>query len=87
MPVIGFATTEMATVVHNGFNGYVYTDIHEIITRMKQLIHSPALAKKLGDNARRYALKRFSIRRFVSDWNNAFALVTEHASPLVELVA
>src|SRR5262245_44345862 len=61
MPIIGFATTEMATVIRNGYNGYVYTDIHEIITRMKQLLHSPDLGRKLGENARSYANKRFNI--------------------------
>lgn len=71
MPIVGLATTEMATVVQNGVSGYVDTDVNKLIDRMRELLRDPAKAKELGDGARRYAATRFNIRRFVDDWNAA----------------
>jgi glycosyltransferase involved in cell wall biosynthesis len=76
MPVVGLATTEMARVVENGVTGYVDTDCASLIGRMLSLLEDPGLARRLGERAREYALRRFSIKRFVDDWNDAFCLVT-----------
>jgi glycosyltransferase involved in cell wall biosynthesis len=76
MPVIGLATTEMATAIENGVSGYVDTDIEKLILRMHELLKSPEEARRLGQGARRRALDRFGIDRFVDDWNRAFDFVT-----------
>lgn len=80
MPVIGLATTEMVTVVENGVSGYVDTDVERLIDRMQELLVNPAEARRLGEGARKMACERFSIERFASDWNAAFALVTGNKS-------
>lgn len=76
MPIIGLATTEMATAIQNGVSGYVDTDIAKLVPRMKQLLTDPEQARRLGAGARQSALERFNIERFVDDWNAAFKLVT-----------
>lgn len=81
MPVVGLATTEMATVIENGRSGYVDTRLDRLVERMQELLREPALARALGANARCTALDRFSIRRFVDDWNDALAQVTDIAAP------
>jgi glycosyltransferase involved in cell wall biosynthesis len=81
MPIIGLATTEMVTAVENGISGYVHTDIRQLIPHMQALLDDPAEARRLGENARQYAQSRFSIQRFVRDWNCAFALVTGQQVP------
>ncbi|MHB9154561.1 MAG: glycosyltransferase [Endomicrobiales bacterium] len=75
MPVVGLASTEMATAVKNGVSGFVDTDLDLLIGVMKALLKDPAEARRLGEGARRYAVERFNIRRFIRDWNSAFALV------------
>jgi len=75
MPIVGLATTEMPTVIQNGISGYVDTDIDKLIMRMNELLQSPNDAQKLGAEARRYAMERFNIQRFVNDWNNALRFV------------
>jgi glycosyltransferase involved in cell wall biosynthesis len=75
MPVVGLATTEMATVVENGVSGYLDTDVETLIMRMWELLRSPAEAERLGAAARRTARDRFNIHRFARDWERAFALV------------
>jgi hypothetical protein len=76
VPVVGLATTEMATAIENGVSGYVDTDIDRLIGPMQHLLVDPAEARRLGDGARRRALERFHIDRFTRDWEETFALVT-----------
>jgi glycosyltransferase involved in cell wall biosynthesis len=73
MPVIGLATTEMAAAVQNGVTGFVHTDMDLIIGEMKNLLHDPARARQLGQEARKYARERFNIERFARDWDRVFA--------------
>jgi glycosyltransferase involved in cell wall biosynthesis len=73
MPVIGLATTEMATAVQNGVSGFIETDVAKLVEPMQRLLRDPAEARRLGEAARNYALERFNIRRFVRDWEAAFA--------------
>lgn len=77
MPVVGLATTEMATAIENGVSGYVDTDPDKLVIRMRQLLESPQQARAMGIAARRRAMERFGIDRFVSDWNAALQQVTE----------
>jgi glycosyltransferase involved in cell wall biosynthesis len=73
MPIIGLATTEMASVIVNGVNGYASTNVDQLIEWMNQLIASPAEAHRLSQAARDYALERFNIQRFARDWDRVFA--------------
>ena len=69
MPIIGLATTELSTVIVNGENGYVSTDVDALIEHMQALLKDPEQARRLGEGARRTALERFGIDRFVRDWD------------------
>ena len=77
LPVIGLATTEMATAIENGISGYVDTDVAALVVKMRELLADPGLARLMGQGARRRAQQRFGIGRFVDDWNAAFAMVTQ----------
>ena len=74
MPVVALATTELPTVIENGVSGYVSCDPAVLIQRMRALLDDPAEARRLGANARRVAAERFSLERFIRDWNAAFVL-------------
>lgn len=76
-PIIGLATTEMATVIENGVSGYVDTDVGKLVLRLRQLLADPGKTRRLGEGARRRALGRFSIERYIADWQAALALVTD----------
>ncbi len=80
-PVIGLATTEMATAVKNGVSGYVDTNINRLIVHMRRLLDDTEEARRLGRGARQQALRRFNIRRFVADWNDAFAYMVGLPAP------
>ena len=81
MPIIGLATTEMATAVVNGVNGYVDTNLDRLVEHMQRLLADPAEARQLSAGARRIAAERFNIRRFVRDWDAAFERATGYRTP------
>jgi glycosyltransferase involved in cell wall biosynthesis len=76
MPIVGLACTELVTVIRNGENGFISTDPDALVDAMHALLADPREAKRLGDGARRTALERFSIHRFVDDWCRVLRDVT-----------
>jgi glycosyltransferase involved in cell wall biosynthesis len=76
LPIVGLATTEMATVVDSGVSGYVDTALPGVVGGLRRLLRDRRLARWMGDNARRYARERFHIDRFVRDWEASLSLVT-----------
>ena len=75
LPVVGLATTELVTVIENGRNGFVNTDVNKLIEPMRMLLTDPAEARRIGQAGQRLAAERFDIRRFARDWEETFALV------------
>ncbi|MBO0699166.1 MAG: glycosyltransferase family 4 protein [Zavarzinella sp.] len=73
LPVVGLATTELPAVIEHGVTGFVDTDPAKLVGPMRDLIADAGVARRLGENARRYARERFGIERFVRDWERAFA--------------
>jgi hypothetical protein len=73
VPVVGFAATELPRVIVNGRNGYIDTDPAQLVSVMKTLIDDPALAAAWGAEARKTALQRYGMDRFVADWLDLFS--------------
>jgi hypothetical protein len=69
LPVVGLATTELPTIIANGINGFVDTDPRRLECVMRELIADPGLARAIGAAGRATARERFSIDRFVHDWD------------------
>jgi hypothetical protein len=68
LPIVGLATTEMATAVRNGVNGYVETDPERLVGHLQRLLADHEEAAELSAGARRVAAERFGIDRFVAEW-------------------
>ncbi|OON62555.1 LPS biosynthesis transferase [Massilia sp. KIM] len=81
VPVVGLATTELATVIENGRSGYVDTRLDALVCGMRHLLRDHGLARRLGQGARARARARFGIGRFVADWQAALARVTGAPMP------
>jgi glycosyltransferase involved in cell wall biosynthesis len=71
LPVVGLATTEMASVVENGVSGFVHTDLDRLVDAMRNLLEHPEQARALSQAAQRSARERFGIERFARDWDRA----------------
>jgi len=76
VPVVGLATTELASVIRDGENGFVDTRLDRLVDCMQRLLDDPQLARELGTAGQRTARERFGIERFAADWSDAFASVT-----------
>lgn len=72
LPVVALATTELVTVIKDGENGFIGTDVGYLIGRMRELLADPELARSLGEEGRRTVRKRFGLERFAADWEGAF---------------
>jgi Glycosyl transferases group 1 len=68
LPVVGLATTELATVIRNGRDGFIHTDLDEIVAFGARLLDDRRLALTLGANARELVATRFGIGRFAQEW-------------------
>ncbi|WP_276808799.1 glycosyltransferase family 4 protein [Castellaniella defragrans] len=73
LPIVGVAATELPCVIANGVNGWVDSQPQRLVACMRQLIDEPALARRWGQAARETALRRFSIERYIGDWNELLA--------------
>ena len=69
LPIVGLATTEMATAVDNGVSGFVDTRMDRLLGHMRRLLDDPEEARHLSRGARRTARERFGIDRFARDWD------------------
>lgn len=74
LPIVAIATTEYVTVIQNKVQGFISTDVNELISNMKLLLQNHSLALALGENAKQTALERFDIKRFIQEWKEVFHL-------------
>ncbi len=68
MPVLVLATTAAPESVPAGA-GLVSTDVDALAAAARTLVADPGLARAQGEVARRHALERFGLARFLSDWD------------------
>lgn len=80
LPILGLATAELVSVIENEKSGYLSTRPEELTLVAQELLKHPELAKKWGEAARKKALERFNIQRFVNDWDRTLSEVTGHRS-------
>lgn len=71
LPVVSLNTTEYATVIRNGENGFISNNLAYLQSKMELLLKSPELARDMGAQARKDAQERFGIPRFRRAWQKA----------------
>lgn len=68
MPVIALDTTEVLRAVPPGC-GLVSTDVNELAEGLRWLVNEPESARRMGKEAREYALAYYGLERFLHDWD------------------
>lgn len=68
MPVAALATTEVVEAVPPGA-GIISTSVDALRTAVRRFLDDPAEAAETGRAARKYALERYGLRRFLDDWD------------------
>jgi hypothetical protein len=72
LPVVALATTEHFSVIKDGKNGFIDTNVENLVRRMRRLLADPEEARRIGEAGRCTARERFGLERFVADWEAAF---------------
>jgi glycosyltransferase involved in cell wall biosynthesis len=68
MPVVAVATTEAPEAVPAAA-GIVTNRLDRLTEGLRRLAAEPARARRMGEAARRYALERYGLARFLSEWD------------------
>jgi Glycosyl transferases group 1 len=80
MPVVALATTEAVEAVPPEV-GLCTTDPERLGAGLRTLVADPDLARERGHAARRHALARYGLDRFLDDWNHLLAHVRADHPP------
>ena len=72
LPVVALATTELVTVIKDSENGFIDTNVENLIERMRDLLADPKEARLIGEAGRQVIRERFNLERFIADWEAAF---------------
>jgi hypothetical protein len=75
MPVVALAATEATEAVSTGA-GVVSTRLDVLRAAVRDYLHDPELARATGLRAREAALGRYSLDRFLTDWDRVLKEVT-----------
>jgi hypothetical protein len=75
MPIVALATTEAPDAVPPEA-GVLSTDVGRLCQEIRRLIQAPEEARERGGYARRAALERYSLERFLADWDDLLAELT-----------
>lgn len=64
---------EMGSIIENGKNGFISDDINELRNDIHQLLEDHELAKRIGEQGRKTAIKYFDKEKAKKDWEMFFA--------------
>jgi glycosyltransferase involved in cell wall biosynthesis len=81
MPIAALATTEAIEAVPPEA-GLCTTDPERLAAGLRTLMADPDLARERGQAARRHALARYGLGRFLDDWNHLLAGVRAEHTPV-----
>ena len=76
MPVVALATTEAHEAVPPG-TGHCSTDPERLADGLRELMAEPELASRMGAAARRHALDRYGLDRFLTSWDEVLLQATD----------
>lgn len=70
--VVSTATCEIPNIIENGVNGFLSNNEEELRMIINKLLENSELASKIGQNARKTILEKFSEQKFIDSWNTVF---------------
>ncbi|NBO99201.1 MAG: glycosyltransferase family 1 protein [Proteobacteria bacterium] len=70
--VVSVATSMIPSIIENGVNGFISNDEKELRSYITALQNDKELRLKIGTNARKTILDKFTENRFIAEWNTIF---------------
>lgn len=64
-------------IIENGINGFISDDKNELRKYIELCLNDEDLCRKMGSNARRTIVEKFSLSKFVENWNKALKISVE----------
>jgi glycosyltransferase involved in cell wall biosynthesis len=77
--VVSTANCMILEIIENGVNGFLSNDPAELAGYCRMLLEDAGLCRKLGQAARKTVVERFSMGKFVENWNR----VLEEAAQVI----
>ena len=75
--VVSTATCMIPEIIENGVNGYLSNDKKEMRKYLERLLENPDECRRLGENARNTILDKFSLSKFIENWDKLFRTVSK----------
>lgn len=79
--IVSTATCMIPEIIHNGVNGFISNNPAELRTLCKALLDNPKLARRVGNAARETIEEKFSMPKFLKNWNCVFEQGTQIVLP------
>ncbi|MGC9611189.1 MAG: glycosyltransferase family 4 protein [Minisyncoccia bacterium] len=70
LPVVSTKTMELPNIIKNGVNGFISNNPNVLASKINLLLKDKKLAEKLGRAAQKTIRNKFSMKRFVRQWND-----------------
>lgn len=70
--VVSTQTCMIPEIIEHGVNGFMSNDPKELRRYAEMLMQDEELARKIGSNAQKTIKEKYSLEKFVSNWNNVF---------------
>ena len=75
--VVSTATCMIPDIIQNGINGFISNNEEELKSYITTLLDNEDLRKKIGHEARKTILEKFSEQSFLNKWNSVFDNIYE----------
>lgn len=80
--IVSTATCMIPEIIKHGENGFISNNEVELRAYLEMLLNNPALARKLGDNARKTIEEKYGIDKFLKSWNDLLYKTVENYSDI-----
>jgi trehalose synthase len=84
-PVIGGAVGGIPLQIIHGVTGFLVNSAEGAVFRIRQLLNSPDMARKIGGNAREHVRKNFLITRQIRDYLSVWYSLENKGKSIMEL--
>lgn len=74
---VSTATAQIPNFIQHGYNGYISNNPQELRQYVKELLSNPEMSKKLGENARFTIQNKYSVEKYIKNWNDTFEAANE----------
>lgn len=81
MPVVAFRPINLQDLIVDGVNGFIVDTVDGAVLKIRRLLENPEMARRMGAESRRTALRRFDSIHFVRQWNSLLEEAAQSGPP------